>query len=192
MFIKISIASSLLSLLLVFASCSSIKVDDTINEGFEDTYDGKNPDGWFANNLQQTKKYAELVVDNSVAHTGNKSILIFISNNIQPEVVYYNWVRRVDGLKAGEIYELQGWVKTEKIKNSPFIEVQLWKGIQMIGTASTAQSCSVTGTKNWQLIKTIFSIPQGTSKILLRAGIKNTVNNGGKVWFDDIQIRRVK
>lgn len=192
MFIKISLASSLLSLILVFASCSSIKVDDTINGGFEDAYDGKNPDGWFANNLPQTKKYAELLVDNSVAHTGNKSILISISNNIQPEVIFYNWVRRIDGLKEGEIYELQGWVKTEKIKNSPFVELQLWNNIQIIGTASTAQSNLITGTKTWEPIKVIFSVPKGTSKILLRAGITNYNNSGGKVWFDDIQIRKIK
>ncbi len=192
MLTKIILANILFSVIVVFVSCNSVKVNDSINGGFEDTYDGTNPDGWFANNLPQTKKYAELVVDNSVAHTGDKSILISIFNNHPPEITFYNWIRRVDGLKEGEIYELQGWVKTEGIKNSPFIDVQCWNSIKLIGTASTLQSCLVTGTKNWQNVKTIFSLPKGTSKILIRAGITSSGNNGGKVWFDDFQIMKVK
>lgn len=192
MLIKNILASILFLALLVFVSCSSSKIHDVINGGFEDAYNGENPDGWFANDLPQTKKYAELAIDNSVAHTGDRSILISIFNNHPPEITLYNWIRRVEGLKEGEIYELQGWVKTKNIENSPFIDVQCWSNIKMIGIASTKNSYSVTGTKNWQCIKTIFNIPKGTSKILIRAGITSFQNNGGKVWFDDFQIRKVK
>lgn len=192
MLIKNILADILFLSLVVFVSCTSVKVSDKINGGFEDTYDGENPDGWFANDLPQTKKYAELAVDNSVAHTGDQSILIFIFSNHPPENTLYNWIRMVDGLKEGGIYELHGWVKTEGIKNSPFIDVQCWNNIKLIGTASTSQNYSITGTKNWQHMKTIFSLPKGTSKILIRAGITSSENNGGKVWFDDFKIIKVK
>lgn len=175
----------------IFVSCSSVNIEDTINGGFEESdYDGEFPDGWFANNFSQTKKHAELLVDNSVAHSGDRSILISISKDHPPEIIIYNWIRRVDGLIVGETYELQGWVKTEKIKNSPFLDVQCWNNVKIIGSASTIKSNSVSGTKNWQFIKTIFNVPKSTLKILIRAGIKSSGNNGGKVWFDDIQISK--
>jgi len=179
-------------LIALFESCSSSSVRDGINGGFESDYDGENPDGWFANDLPQTKKYAELSIDNSTAHTGDQSILISISNNHPANKTFYNWIRRVDSIKEEGIYELQGWIKTEGIKNSPFIDVQCWNNTKMIGTASTSQNYSITGTKNWQHVKTIFSVPKGTSKILIRAGITSTENKGGKVWFDDIKISKTK
>ncbi|NJD21479.1 MAG: hypothetical protein FIA82_02240 [Melioribacter sp.] len=189
---KIIIFLMILIPLALLESCSSSKIRDDIYGGFEDTYDGENPDGWFANDLPQTKKNAELSVDNSVAHTGDQSIFISIFSNHPPENTLYNWIRRVDGLKEGGIYELQGWIKTEGIKNSPFIDVQCWNNIKLIGSASTSQNYSITGTKNWQHVKTIFSLPKGTSKILIRAGITSSGNNGGKVWFDDFKITKVK
>lgn len=192
MFIKINLTGIPFLALIVFVSCSGVKVNDAINGGFENNYDGVTPDGWSANSLPQIKKYADLSIDNSVAHTGDKSILISISNDHPSDKTIYNWIRRIDGLKDDEIYELQGWVKTKNIKNSPFIDVQCWNDTKIIGSASTTNGYSVTGTKDWQLIKTIFTIPKSTSKILIRIGIISSENNGGKVWFDDVQIRKIK
>lgn len=181
----------LLILAGIFISCSSVNIKDTINDGFEESdYNGEFPVGWFANNYSYTIKHAELLVDNSVAHSGNKSIMISISKYHPKDIIVYNWIRKVDGLLVGETYELQGWVKTEKIKNSPFLDVQFWNNVKIIGSASTIKSNSVSGTNNWQFIKTIFKVPIGTSKIMIRAGIKSFENNGGKVWFDDIHINK--
>ncbi len=179
-------------ILVAIFSCSSTRTNDDINGGFENDSGRDNPDGWFANNLPVTRKYAKLSVDNSTSHSGDKSILISISIHHPKETTIYNWIRRVDGLKVGEIYEMQGWIRAEKVKSSPFIEVQFWNSSQIIGTASTAQGYLITGTKNWQRVNTIFSVPNGTSKVLIRAGISSYKNNGGKVWFDDIQIQNVK
>lgn len=179
-------------MLVAVFSCSSSRTNDDINGGFESDSAGGNPDGWFANDLPQTKKYAELSIDNSAAHTGDQSILISILNNHPPNNALYNWIRRIDGLKVGETYELQGWIKTERVKSSPFIEVQFWNSSQTIGTASTTQGYLITGTKNWQHVNTIFCVPNGTSKVLIRAGISSRRNHGCKVWFDDIQIQNAK
>ncbi|KAF0139229.1 MAG: hypothetical protein FD122_3429 [Stygiobacter sp.] len=162
-------------MLIAVFSCSSSRINDDINGSFENDSEGENPDGWFANNLPLTRKYAK-----------------FISDHHPKEITVYNWIRRIDGLKVGDNYELQGWVKAEKLKSPPFIEVQFWNSSQMIGTASTMRGYLITGTKNWQHVKTIFSVPNGTSKILIRAGISSSRNNGGKVWFDDIQIQNVE
>ena len=192
MIIKITTWVFVCLMLMAVFSCSSSRINDDINGSFENDSEGENPDGWFANNLPLTRKYAKLSVDNSTFHSGDKSILISISDHHPKEITVYNWIRRIDGLKVGDNYELQGWVKTEQLKSPPFIEVQFWNSSQMIGTASTTRGYLITGTKNWQRVKTIFSVPNGTSKILIRAGISSSRNNGGKVWFDDIQIQNVE
>ena len=188
-------------LLTVFlsVSCSSV-VHDKLNGGFENNFDDDNPDGWTSNLLPQTVKYARLAVDNSVAHSGDKSISISISKTHPSTNNVYNWVRRVDGLKPA-VYELSGWIKTEGIKSSPFIEVECWNAEnKMLGSATTETLNPVTGTQNWKQVKTLFKIPPGTIKVLIIAGIGSSqnfgelsrANSGGKVWFDDINISPVK
>lgn len=187
---RLSLISKIILIVFLAASCSSV-VRDKLNGGFENSFDD-NPDGWTSNQLPQTAKYARLEVDNSVAHSGRSSISIAISKTHPEGNATYNWVRRVDGLKPA-VYELSGWIKTERIKNSPFIEVQCWNAEnEMIGSASTARVSPVTGSQNWKEAKTLFKIPAGTKKILLIAGIGSSQNSGGKVWFDDINIVPVK
>jgi len=59
--------------------------------------------------------------------------------------VDYNWTTEVQGWKAGETYELSGWIKVEKAKQPAFIMVQFWdknedkKLRRMIGGAGDAQ-----------------------------------------------------
>ena len=62
----------------------------------------------------------------------------------------------------------------------------------MIGSASTRKMFSVIGTYNWRRVNTLFRIPKGTTKILIRAAIQSSGNEGGKVWFDDIQFYPTK
>ncbi|MEW6701698.1 MAG: hypothetical protein AB1298_03175, partial [Bacteroidota bacterium] len=139
-----------------------------------------------------TEKYAILAIDNSVSHKGKKSVLISISQNHPLKQSVYNWVRRIEGLEVSSIYELEGWIKTEGIQKSPYFEIQCWDKNKIIGRASTEQMYSLTGTKDWRYLKTIFTIPKGMVKVLLVAGVRSSENNGGKVWFDDIQIRKIR
>lgn len=178
--------------LLTFTSCTSLTTNGLVNEGFENVSNGTNPVGWVANNLNLSKKDAELSVDNSISHSGDRSIFIFISDHHPPNMIIYNWFKRVDGLQPGWIYELDGWIKTEKIKYSPFIEIQFWNKLKMVGTASTLQGFSIIGTGDWEPIKKIVTVPNGTVKVLLRVGLQSSGNNGGRVWFDDIQIKKVE
>ena len=192
---KLRFISGFFAMLVLIISCSSSKVQNGINGGFENNdYGSEDPDGWFANRLPQTEKYAELKIENETVHSGNESVSIAISKSHPPRQTVYNWVKRVDGLKASEIYELEGWIKTREIKNSPFIEVQCWnnRGNKLIGRVSTENKYRITGTRNWQLVKTIFEIPKETTKVLILARVGSYENNGGKVWFDDIQLKRFK
>ncbi|MBX3006798.1 MAG: hypothetical protein KF816_02105 [Melioribacteraceae bacterium] len=187
---KWNITWAIFLLQIVLISCGSIKLHDIINGGFEISNEDGSPAGWYANNMVATKTDAEFQVDNSIAHTGEKSIKISISGNASKENKIYNWIRSVDA-ESG-IYELNGWVKTEDVKNSPFIEVQCFNKNKMIGSVTTARSHSITGTKTWQLVKLMFTVPKGSSKILIRAGISSARNNGSKVWFDDFTLNKVR
>lgn len=179
---------------MLIISCSSSKLSDKLNGGFEN-YDltDRDLDGWTTNNLPQTKKYADLSIDKSVVHSGHNSVYISISKDHPQINTVYNWVRRVNGLEGRE-NELSGWLKTKEIKISPYFEVECWneKEDKMIGNASTKKTFSISGTKNWQRAKIIFQIPKGTTKIFIKAGIQSSENEGGKVWFDDLQLKRVK
>lgn len=192
---KLRFISGFFAMLVLIISCNSSNVQNGINGGFENNdYGSEEPDGWFANRLPQTEKYAELKIENETAHSGNESVSIAISKYHPQRQTVYNWVKKVDGLKVSEIYELEGWIKTREIKNSPFIEVQYWNNREnkLIGRVTTENKYKITGTKNWQLVKTIFEIPKETTKILILARVGSYENKGGKVWFDDIQLKRFK
>lgn len=177
---------------LILLSCSSVTTHDSMFESFETISDGKNPDGWVANNLNLKKEVAELSVDNSVSHSGKRSIMISISNLHKPTSTIYNWIKRVDGIQAGITYEFTGWVKIENIKYSPFLEIQFWNKTKMIGIENSMKEFSVTGVSNWEPIKKIILVPQGTNRILLKTAVQSRGNEGGRVWFDDIQIKQTE
>jgi hypothetical protein len=163
-----------------------------LDEGFENVSDGTNPDGWVANNYKLPAHYAELAVDNTISHDGNKSIFVSISKKHPLKTRMYNWFKRVDGLEIENVYELSGWIKIENIRSSPFIEIQFWNKYSKVGVVSTLHDNFFTGTTNWVQIKKLLSVPKGTTKIMLRAALQSSNNNGGRVWFDDIQIKRLE
>ena len=176
----------------LFVSCSSTKIRDNINGGFEN-YDSSDdePDGWFTNNLPGTGRYVKLNIDNETVHSGDNSISIAILNSHPQKTAIYNWARRVDKFQTNKTYELKAWIKTYGIKSSPFVEIQFWNKRAEIAKISTIKKYNLTGTKNWRLVNSIFKIPKGTNRVLILVGVSSTQNNGGKVWFDDIQFKRL-
>ena len=59
----------------------------------------------------------------------------------------------------------------------------------MLGFATTQRDYPVSGTSDWTKVRTAFTVPEGTAEVRIRAGIAVPENIGGKVWFDDIDIR---
>ena len=190
----VNIISILLFFSLIVLSCSSVSEKNFINGSFEKSYDGESPDGWFANNLPHAKKYAVFAVDKTVFHSGGNSILISLDKKLPDESFTYNWARRIDGLKPSGVYQLQGWIKTREIKNSPYIEIQCWNSRtdQLVASISTKSRFQITGTSNWKRVDMIIKIPSGIDKVLLIAGVPSKNNDGGKVWFDDISISQLE
>lgn len=177
-------------------SCSGSvpSLNDYINGGFEEKDSGNpDPDGWFPNRLPGLNSLVKFELENETAHSGEKSISISITKAPSGKSTIYNWVKIIEGLKAKDIYELTGWIKTKKITNSPFIEIQFWnkKQNKLIAKVSTLTQYPITGTSNWHNVKTTFTVPEATTRALIIAGITSGGNVGGKVWFDDIQLKKL-
>lgn len=178
--------------LLFLNSCGTFGGENLINGSFEDNSPGGYlPDGWYHNQPSRYKKYYKMSADNSISRTGGKSVFISISKEHPPEKIIYNWIRRFEDFKEGDKLELCVWVKTVSIINSPFVEIECRDNEKLLGTASTSDNYSVFGTVDWQRIETIFFVPKGTEKIIIRAGLTSYNNHGSTVWFDDIQINKI-
>jgi hypothetical protein len=169
-------------------------LNDYINGGFEEKETcNQDPDGWFPNRLPGLNNLAKFEHEEEIVRSGKRSISISIAKSQPGKSVIYNWVRIIDGLKTKNIYELNGWIKTRKITTSPFIEIQFWNKKQnlLIAKVSTLNHYSIAGTSDWHNVKTIFTVPEATTRALIIAGISSSNNAGGKVWFDDIQLKKL-
>lgn len=181
-------------LLVFITACGSTKTITEINGGFEDySFSENNPEGWSANYFPQRDKFALLSADKSVSHGGKHSIFIEIYNTPAEDDRIYNWVRILRNPGNG-VYELTGWIRTRNAERSPYIELQLWsnEGERMISKVSTRKLYPVTGTQGWRKVNAIFKMPERTTKIIIKAAVESRGNGGCKVWFDDIQLEKIK
>ena len=140
---------------------------------------------------------ARIPARHKLAHGGKRSVLVAIGENHPGLRVDYNWTTEVQGWKAGETYELSGWIKVEKAKEPAFIMVQFWdknedrKARRMIGGAGTEKDFPVKGDTEWTKVTTRFTVPKGTGSLQLRAGLSSKGNRGAKAWLDDLSLVKV-
>ena len=147
------------------------------------------PVGWVATRVPQTKDFVVFNWDSTEYHSGSYSISIAIDSAHSQDLIAYNWTRTFKDFTIGNKYMISGWIKTIKLKETAWIVVQCWDENQkIINFSSNQYSHPVQGTTDWTLVKTDFTVPDGTKEVRIRAGIASPENNGGKVWFDDIKI----
>jgi beta-lactamase regulating signal transducer with metallopeptidase domain len=162
------------------------------NGGFEEIQENSNdPEAWFGTRIAKTAGHY-LLASSSVAHGGKRSAVVEIGDSHPDRRVAYNWTAEAKGWKAGETYELSGWIKTENAKNTAFIMAQFWDGEgenpKMIGGATTQFSSPVKGTTDWTRASTRLTVPEGTKVVRIRAGLSSQGNPGAKAWLDDISL----
>jgi beta-lactamase regulating signal transducer with metallopeptidase domain/elongation factor P hydroxylase len=165
------------------------------NGGFEESQEeSDDPESWYGTRIPQTAGHFQLS-SSSVAHRGERSVFVEIGDSHPDRKVAYNWTAVAKGWKAGETYELSGWVKTENAKRTAFIMVQFWdeegQDGKMIGGATTQFSDPVRGTTDWTRVSTRLTVPEGTGVVRIRAGLASEENLGAKAWFDDISLVKV-
>jgi beta-lactamase regulating signal transducer with metallopeptidase domain len=171
-----------------------------VNGGFEEVQEKSNdPQAWFGTRVPQTSGHFLLSASSSVAHGGKRSAVVEIGASHPDTRVDYNWTAVAKGWKAGETYELSGWIKVENAKNPAVIMVQFWdkettftagrweKG-KMLGGATTQTAYPVKGTTDWTRVSTRFVVPEGTGVVRIRAALSSQDNPGAKAWFDDLSL----
>ena len=166
----------------------------TTNNGFEQKPEPKSQYEWAPTIIPKTEEFVSFNWDETVAHSGDHSVSIAIDPAHPDDKIFYNWTRVVRDFKVGQSYELTGWIKTENISSSAGIFAQCWNhdNSKIIKLASTQKHHPITGATDWTEVGTVFTVPEGTEKVRLRAGISGPDNLGGQVWFDDIHIRESK
>ena len=187
---KFLFSSIFLTILISIFGCQNTSEQNNFNSDFEvNPEQYGNPNAWFATRIPQTKEYVHFAWDSTEHHSGSYSVSIAIDSTHSQDLIAYNWTRTFADFIIDKQYSISGWIKTMNLNETAWIVVQCWNAEKkMIGFATTQNSHPVQGTTDWTLVKTDFTVPDGTKEVRIRAGIASLKNNGGKVWFDDIKI----
>lgn len=139
--------------------------------------------------VHQTKDYVAFAWDPAEYNSGSHSVSIAIDSGHPQDVIAYNWTRTFADFAAGKKYSIRGWIKAKNLKRTSWIVVQCRDANhKIIGFATNQRTHPVLGTTDWSLVKSDFTVPDGTIEVRVRAVISSPGNNDGKVWFDDIKI----
>jgi len=178
---------------------SPLKAQKLTNGGFE-TGARDIPDGWdrtYTDYLADTRETIIFEWDNRIKHSGNHSVSIEILKNFPPYAIWYNWNTSVTEVDAGATYEVSAWVKTYKLKDSAWLYVACWKSLLGYGKRFIDENLlkeervGIDGTKDWTRVKTNIKVPRGTRLMRINLAVTTVLNRGCKVWFDDIEIRKL-
>jgi hypothetical protein len=182
---------AVLPIFIINLACNSRFLKKSFNGGFEiKKVNANEPQGWFATRVPQTSNFVKFVWDSTVKHSGSYSVSISIDSTHPNEIIDYNWANSFPDFEINKKYSISGWVKTINVKTTAFLVVQCWTGSynKMISFFTNQGRQPVTGTTDWKFVQYDFKVPEGTKIVLVRAGLAAPDNNGGKVWFDDINI----
>lgn len=154
----------------------------------------QSPEGWRTTIVPELKDFVSFEWDDQVAHSGERSVSFAIDAGHPDDKVHYNWNAAVPACKPGGKYRLSGWIKTENVSTTAVIMLQFWveRFTTMLGSATTQRDYSITGTTDWTKVEVVFTVPEGTGAVVIRAGMAAPDNRGGKAWFDDLRITEVR
>jgi hypothetical protein len=152
----------------------------------------KTPAGWNKTVVPKYKDYVEFIWDTETFYKDQMSISIKIhKDHPKDDFIAYNWYTDVLNWEVGKYYELSCWVKGLDLHDPIWICVQCWDEpmTKMLNFSTTQKDYPLIGAFDWKQVGTVFSIPEGTYKVIVRAGIAAPGNNGGQAWFDELYIR---
>ena len=152
-----------------------------INGGFEEGAYGAsaNPTGWFKEAFNGAT--ANFTWDNTVAHSGSKSVKINLA-----ELNDARWVQFVN-LQPNTDYEFSGWIKTQGV---PFMNQRIDPGANLStsGAFQLPASQGVFGVSDWTFVSFNFNSANWTGlSFFARIGYYSGTAVG-TAWFDDLQL----
>lgn len=190
---KLILVGIVACILMSVGACSA-KPNLLVNGDFElQAEQQRSPADWHPTVLPHTKEFVSFEWDDQVVHTGKRSVSIAVASSHPEEMIFYNWTKVVPACRVGKSYELSGWVRAEDLGGTALIMVQCWDDAKskMLGGATTQKDYPIMGTSDWTQVATVFTVPDGTAEVRIRAGISAPENRGGRVWFDDIRVREL-
>ena len=152
-----------------------------INGGFEEGAYGAsaNPTGWFKEAVNLAT--ANFTWDNTVAHSGSKSVKINLA-----ELNDARWVQFVN-LQPNTDYEFSGWIKTQGV---PFMNQRIDQGANLSTSAAFLLPAShgLFGVNDWTFVSFNFNSANWTGlSFFARIGYYSGTAVG-TAWFDDLQL----
>ena len=154
----------------------------------------KTPIGWYMTVVPEYSNYVDFIWDKESSYKDKMSISIRIhKDHPEDRHVAYNWYTDVRNWEVGKDYELSCWVKGKGLKGTAWICIQCWDEsmTEMLNFSTTQKDYLIKGSFDWQQVGTVFSVPKGTHKVVIRAGIAAPMNNAGQAWFDELHIREL-
>jgi hypothetical protein len=178
---------------LIATSCGVVQahaVDTDIlipveNSGFEKTFSMDRPLDWVL--VGKKDDGSQTGIDQSSAHGGQRSLLI---KHLKARST--TWVSSPVTLKIGQLYRLQGWIKTEQCFSDAITRypTAVPACLSMASFPFTNHSETLGASRGWTRVESLFIATQKTDRIRLHLGHNGFAS--GSAWFDDIQLHKVE
>lgn len=184
--------------LLLALLCSTVAATSAINvnnSGFENVDERtKLPVGWGYTSLPGQSDLVQYKITTLPGDKDSKALAITVSKNHPVQQVAYNAFQDVPGIETGKTYKVSARVQTRGLETMPMVVVQCidQTGNKYLSFARTPERQLQQDIKEWQSVETMVTVPEGTSKFRLRAGIPAKGNAGGTAILDDITVTEVE
>ena len=178
--------------LLLVTGCAKNTTPVNIG-GFETKpVNSSNQHAWSHTDNPKTRDFVQFEWDEEIFHNDEHSVSIAINADHPDDAAFYNWSRILSKFELAQTYELTGWIRTENLKGPAMLLAHCLDSEtqEILNFSSTLKQFPMTGTMDWTEVGTVFTVPEGTDMVRIRAGMMNPQCRGGQVWFDDVEVRK--
>lgn len=158
------------------------------NAGFERPL-GNSDDTKFGWRVYRNDGKLDVGIDASVRHEGAKSVRLVFKRYNKPDLyaVSQNIV-----VEPGKNYRLTFWVRTENLHSGGMPQLQVANAID--NTLITSSPGFPSGTNDWKLMSTEFTVPADCNGIVIWTGrgfCGEDCPITGTMWYDEFELKRL-
>jgi len=164
--------------MLLCCCCCAVSADLVANGGFEKVSQSF-PEGWTQLWTREAGK-GQAFLDNKVRHSGKNSVRI---EHRGEQDWSFTCERRLE-VKSGDLFTIQGWVKTEGTGSTTIGVIAYDKAGKAVDWVLGGRTAS--GAGQWRLLQSRFVVPRNVTAIHPRL-----IGNGpATVWLDDFSLEK--